>query len=132
MNHLKRVVIGVLLFASASLGMADMSLMLGTSFIGWENQATSGSTFASARTLITGYAGQIGHACFQPELFFRSGSTSVLTAKLYYDMGLPFGAEEDVLLDSYDQRVALITQSFGSAVLSVLVSGDSGVFLILC
>ncbi len=132
MKYLQRIGIGVVLFASTSLGMADMSLKLGASFIGWEKQATSGSTYASAERLITDYARQVGHACFQPELFFRSGSTSVLTAELYYDMGLPYGAEEVVLLDSFDQRVALVTQTFRSDVLTVLISSDSGVFLILC
>lgn len=132
MNRILRSVAALTIAVIMSTGMADSSLKLGSYFSGWDKLARTHQSFPSAERLIIGYANQVGHSCFSPELFHRGGSTSLLTAKLYYDMGLPIGATERVLLDSYDQRVAMISRRIGSDVLAVLVSGTSGVFLILC
>ena len=133
MRHLgARLIILLLALAFLSSANAGTSIKLGTTFPGWD-RVRSGPTFDAATDLARGYARQIGHVCTMPEVFVRERSTSIITALVFYQGFLPYGASERVLLDSIDQRVAMIssrTLVFG--VLSVMVSTRSGVVLVLC
>lgn len=120
------------LFLLLSWSFAGTSLKLGATFPGWDKEPTYGSVYNSAESLIKGYARQIGHSCFTPEVFYRSGTSSLITAVIFYEPYLPYGSNERVLLDSYDQRVSLVSPRFGSDVLVVLAPVSSGTFLILC
>src|SRR5690554_5592935 len=132
MRRLLLIILALAIFSTLGVGHADSSLKLGSILIGWDKLQRTDSSFSSAQRLIDDYALQIGHSCFNHEVFFRGGSTSIITAKIYYDMSLPTGSTEQVLLDDIRQRVALISPRFGSDVLAVLASGSTKVFLILC
>jgi hypothetical protein len=128
-NRFVVVALVLVLFSSA---MAGTSIKLGATFPGWD-RVRSGTTFDAATDLTRGYARQIGHICTMPEVFVRERSTSIITALVFYQTYLPYGASERVLLDGIDQRVALISsRTMFSDVLSVMVSTRSGVVLVLC
>ena len=131
-QFVNRLLLLVLVLTFASVAFAGTSVKLGATFPGWD-QIRSGPTHGAASDLARGYARQIGHVCTMPEVFIRERSTSVITALVFYQSFLPYGASERVLLDGIDQRVALISlRSRASDVLSVIVATRSGVVLVLC
>ena len=68
-----------------------------------------------------------------PEVFERERTPSIVTALGFYEGFLPIGASERVLLDSFDQRVALVSsRTMPLDALSVMVATRSGVVLVLC
>ena len=127
-----RVLALVTLLLACSVALAGTSIKLGAVFPGWD-QVRSGSLYNSASDVARDYSRQIAHVCIRPEVFVRDRSTTIMSAKLYYEMYLPFGSNERVLLENRDVRVAMIsTRTSFSDVLSVLVATHSGVVLILC
>jgi hypothetical protein len=68
-----------------------------------------------------------------PEVFVRSGTTSLHAARWYFERHLPMGAEQRVLVDLMSQRVTRITAPrLRTAVLSAMVPTRTGVMLALC
>ncbi len=127
-----RVLALVTLLLACSVALAGTSIKLGAVFPGWD-QVRSGSLYNSASDVARDYSRQIAHVCIRPEVFVRDRSTTIMSAKLYYEMYLPFGSNERVLLENRDVRVAMIsTRTSFSDVLSVMVPTRSGVVLILC
>ena len=122
----------VLLLSSVAGASAATSLKLGAVFPGWD-QVRSGPTYDAAGSLARDYARQIGHFCGMPEVFVRERTTSIVTALVFYEGFLPFGASERMLLNSVDQRVTLVSsRTLMADVLSVMVATRSGVVLVLC
>lgn len=124
------------LLTALSFGFADTSLRLGATFPGWDKL---GSTGAEGRLeemvvdLARGYARQIGSYCSLPEVFLREGSTSWRSALLFYETYLPYGAREEVLLESRTQRVSIVRRSYGGDAMVVLVEiDDLGVAMAVC
>lgn len=134
MPHVRsiRVAVVALILLLASVAFADSSLKLGAVFPGWD-RVRSGGLYDAAVDMARDYGRQVGHFCSLPEVFFRDRATSILTAELFYESYLPFGSSEVMLLESRDQRVAMIRRSTSpSDVLSVMVALRSGVVLVLC
>ena len=118
----------------AVLGSAHggVSLTLGVVLPGWD-EVESVRFEEAAEDLAKDYARQLGHACIRPEVFVRSNTRTVMSALLFYEVWLPAGSTENVVLDDWNQRVSLISKPYAYApVLSVLLSTDMGVILILC
>jgi hypothetical protein len=127
-----RVAILALAFASPGTAFASNSFKLATTLLGWE-RVYAGPTFVAGSDLARRAAWRFGHYCTMPEVFVRSGTTSLFMARGYFAWSLPRDAQERVLLDLMTQRVTLLTAPrLRSAVLSVLVPTRSGVMLALC
>jgi hypothetical protein len=131
-HRLARVLVALIACLSLGSALAGVSIKLGAVFPGWD-VLRSGSLHAAATDLARDYSRQISHVCFSPEVFLRESSTSLITARIFYDGYLPVGASEHVLLDDFDQRVTLVSgRTVLSDVLSIMVVTRSGVVLILC
>ena len=119
-------------FAFAGTAVAGTSLVLGATFPGWDRIRTGGLEEA-ASDLEKDYAREVGHSCSRTEVLLRGQSGSIITGLVFYEGFLPFGSNEQVLLNTADQRVAIITKSNSfSDVLSVMVRIDGGIVLVLC
>jgi len=120
----------------APSALADFSLRLGTVFPGWDKLDRSGperQLSESMTDLASDYARQLGRFCSLPEAFLRDGSSSVLSAVVFYETYLPYGATERVLLDTVEQRVSVVRTGTGSEVLVLLVRLDRlGVGMVAC
>jgi len=68
-----------------------------------------GTLEQSASDLAPDDAGQLSHSCISPEVFRREGNGSIVRALVFYEPLSPAGASEDVLLESVDQRVSLVS-----------------------
>lgn len=127
-----RTLFAALLLSLTASALAGTSIKLGATFPGWDRER-SGPTFDAATDLARGYGRQVGHLCTMPEVFVRERSTSIITALVFYETYLPYGATERVLLDSVTQRVALISsRMLMTDVMSVMIATRSGVVLVLC
>jgi len=135
-NGLQRVLAIVVLAAIAGMGFADVSLRLGVVFPGWEklgSREVEGQIEESVTELAKDYARQLGRFCSLPEVLLREASSSILTALIFYEGYLPFGAREEVLLDSFDQRVSVVHMNTGGDALVVMVDlDDMGVAMAVC
>lgn len=124
------------LLATLSVGFADTSLRLGATFPGWDKLRSTGAEGRLEEMVVDlarGYARQIGRYCSLPEVFLRERSTSWRSALLYYESYLPYGAREEVLLESRTQRVSIVRPNFGSDAMVVLVVlDDLGVAMAVC
>ncbi|HZW99031.1 MAG TPA: hypothetical protein VFF10_03150 [Trueperaceae bacterium] len=125
-----------LVAAIGSVAFADTSLRLGATFPGWDKLSSSGADGRVAEALIDlarGYARQLGRFCSLPEAFLRERSSSLLSALVFYEGYLPYGSREEVLLDSFDQRVSIVRLPLRREVLVVLVDVDDlGVAMVVC
>lgn len=122
--------------ATSTAAFADVSLRLGTVFPGWDELGNSGADrqlSATMTDLASGYARQLGRFCSLPETFLRESSSSILTALVFYEGFLPHGSSERVLLDTFDQRVSIVTSRTGTENLVLLVKLDRlGVGMVVC
>ena len=125
-----------LLLGAPTAALADYSLRLGADFPGWtelRRTGADGQVHESMTDLARRYALQLGRFCSLPEVFLRDSSSSILTALVFYEGFLPYGSSERVLLDSVDQRVSIVTSSYGSETLVLLVRLDRlGVAMAAC
>lgn len=122
----------VVVFAVASIALADVSLTLGASFPGWSKLSFTDAAYTSGVRLARDYAGQIGHLCGLAEVFERSNTSSIIMAEVFYEGFLPVGASERMQLEAVTQRVALVSRRGLLDVLSVMVVSGSSTFLVLC
>lgn len=120
-----------LVFAVVTPASADVSLTLGSVLPGWD-KADAGPLHDSAGTLARSYAQQLGRTCFRPEVFVRDNTSSLVIAKVFYEPYLPYGSNEQVLLDDVKQRVSIVTPQVGAGTLTVMVALDHAVVLIVC
>lgn len=133
---MRRVAAAALLAMLLSPALAGTSLNLGATFPGWDELSSYGPEARVADAvadLASDYARQLGRFCSLPEVFLRDGSSSVLTALVFYQGYLPYGSREEVLLDSFDQRVSVVHKSFGGDALVLLIDlDDLGVAMAVC
>ena len=116
----------------ASTAMAGTSLNLGAVFPGWD-QIRSGALYDSAAGVARSYSRQVAHVCARPEVFVRERSTSIMSAKIFYESYLPFNSSERVLLENREVRVAMISsRTRVRDVMSIMIATPSGVVLVLC
>jgi len=125
-----------LLLGAPTAALADYSLRLGAVFPGWtelRRTGADGQVHESMTDLARRYALRLGRFCSLPEVFLRDSSSSILTALVFYEGFLPYGSSERVLLDSVEQRVSIVTSSYGSETLVVLARLDRlGVAMAAC
>ena len=131
-----RVSAAILLATLLGTSFADTSLRLGATFPGWDKLSTygvEGELAEAVADLASDYARPLGRFCSLPEVFRRAGSSSVLTALGFYEGYLPYGSREEVLLDTYDQRVSVVHTSYGGEALVLLIDlDDLGVAMAVC
>lgn len=131
-----RLTFSILALTTLCSAFADTSLRLGATFPGWDKLSSfgvEGQVEESMADLATDYARQLGRFCSLPEVFLRENSSSILTALIHYETYLPFNSEEEVLLDSFDQRVSIVHKSFGGDALVVMVDLDElGIAMAVC
>lgn len=138
LTHRSRVLMiaAILMGATTGTAFADTSLRLGTTFPGWDKLGSTGvegRIEESVADLAGDYARQLGRFCSLPEVFLRENSSSVLTAMVFYETYLPYGSREEVLLDTYDQRVSVVHREYGGDALVVLIELDGlGVAMAVC
>lgn len=125
-----------ILLATSNAAFADVSLNLGTVFPGWDKLGRTGAEGQisdSITDLASGYARQLGRFCSLPEAFLRESSSSIITALVFYESFLPYDSSERVLLDTFDQRVSIVTLRPRSEALVLLVRLDRlGVGMVVC
>lgn len=127
-----RILIVTLQLAGAVLAQAGTSINLGTTIPGWDRIRTGGMV-TSAEDLARDYALQVSHTCVSPEVSLRERSRSLLSAMTFYETYLPFGSEEVILLEDYEQRVSMVTTpSSVGEVMVVHLLLDGGVLMIVC
>ncbi len=131
-----RLTFTILVLTTVGAAFADTSLRLGATFPGWDKLSSfgvEGQVEESMADLASDYARQLGRFCSLPEVFLRENSSSILTALIHYETYLPFNSEEEVLLDSFDQRVSIVHKSFGGDALVVMVDlDDLGIAMAVC
>lgn len=133
--HMKRIVgVIVLVFAllCGAVAFAGTSLRLSMVLPGWD-KLRSGPVVDAMEDLARGYARQLSEFCFLPEVFLSGRTTSISSAELRFTPYLPYGAQEDVLLQDSQQRLSVVYQSVGEDALTVMhVLRGQGVALAIC